>query len=83
MKFQLFGRLRDDEDSEGGNPGQPQQQQQGPGLGNDAALGGGLENTVENMFSQGYSEEEIKQELQGQYPPDQVEQALNNAVANT
>ncbi|MFB6213306.1 MAG: hypothetical protein ABEJ07_01965 [Candidatus Nanohaloarchaea archaeon] len=83
MKFQLFGRLRDDEDSDGGTPGQPQQQQQGPGLGNDAALGGGLENTVENMFSQGYSEEEIKQELQGQYPPEQVEQALNNAVANT
>lgn len=81
MKFQLFGRLRDDDN---GDSTDSSTSPQGPGLGDDSTLGGGgLENTVENMFSQGYSEEEIKQELQGQYPPDQIEQALNNAVANT
>ncbi|MFB6190394.1 MAG: hypothetical protein ABEJ91_02370 [Candidatus Nanohaloarchaea archaeon] len=86
MKFQLFGRLRDGEDEKSGGSGQgtpAQGQHQGPGL-DDSALGGsGLESTIENMFSQGYSEDEIKQELQGQYPPEKIEDALTNAVANT
>lgn len=86
VKFQLFGRLRDGEDEKSGGSGQgtpAQGQHQGPGL-DDSALGGsGLESTIENMFSQGYSEDEIKQELQGQYPPEKIEDALTNAVANT
>lgn len=50
----------------------------------ESALGGGgLESTVEKMFSQGYSEDEIKQELQGQHPPEKIDDALNKAVANT
>lgn len=86
MKFQLFGRLRDDGDdgSTGTGPGgQPPGQDQEPGLGDSALGGSGLESTIENMFSQGYSEDEIKQELQGQYPPEKIDNALTNAVANT
>lgn len=84
MEFKLFGRLRDDgseADSDTGTRGQGMEQ---PQPGDSAALGGGsVERTVENMFEQGYSEEEIKQELQGQYPPDRINRAVNNAVASS
>lgn len=68
MKFKLFGRLRDDEEQ---NP-------------DDSGLSGGsLDRTVENMFQQGYSEEEIKQELEGQYSSAEISRAVNNAVTSS
>ncbi len=79
MRFKLFGKLRGDDSGEdtGGND------MQGPPS-DDTPLGGGsLDRTVESMFSQGYSEEEIKQELQGQYDPQEIERAVNNAVASS
>jgi len=42
--------------------------------------GGSLERTVENMFEQGYSEEEIKTELQGQYSEQEISRAVNQTV---
>lgn len=44
--------------------------------------GGSLERTVENMFQQGYSEEEIRQELQGQYSDQEIQRAVNQTVKN-
>ncbi|MFB6292536.1 MAG: hypothetical protein ABEI58_04045 [Candidatus Nanohaloarchaea archaeon] len=84
MKFELFGRLRDNEDGEeqdtgaGGGFQAPQDNQ-----GQDMELGGSLQRTVENMFQQGYAEEEIKQELRGQYSPEEIDNAITNAVADT
>jgi len=69
MKFKLFGRLRDQDE---------QQQTDETGL-----SGGSLDRTVENMFQQGYSEEEIKNELQGQYSPADISRAVNNAVTSS
>jgi len=71
MKFQLFGRLRDDEQSQTNSS-------------RDTGLSGGsLDRTVENMFQQGYSEEEIKQELQGQYSSSEITRAVNNVVKSS
>ncbi len=83
MKFQLFGRLRDDES--GGTDQQREAPQGAPGQEETPqALGGGsLERTVDNLFSQGYAEEEIRQELQGQYSQTEIDRAINNAVAST
>jgi len=68
MEFKLFGRLRDDNEQ---NP-------------EDSGLSGGsLDRTVENMFQQGYSEEEIKDELEGQYSPAEISRAVNNAVTSS
>ncbi len=80
MKFKLFGRLRDEEGStptqnQGRSGQQPTEE---PGF-----SGGSLERTVENMFQQGYSEEEIMDELQGQYSPTEISRAVNNAVTST
>ena len=69
MKFKLFGRLRDQDE---------QQQSNETGL-----SGGSLDRTVQNMFQQGYSEEEIKNELQGQYSPAEISRAVNNAVTSS
>ncbi len=84
MKFELFGRLRDNEQEEQQETGaeggfQSRQQTQGQGM----DFSGSLQRTVENMFEQGYAEEEIKQELQGQYAPEEIENAITNAVADT
>ncbi|MFO7793943.1 MAG: hypothetical protein R6V35_03115 [Candidatus Nanohaloarchaea archaeon] len=68
MKFKLFGRLRDDDESSTGNQG---------------LSGGSLERTVENMFQQGYSEEEIKEELEGRYSEQEISQAVNNTVTSS
>lgn len=68
MKFKLFGRLRDDDESSTGNQG---------------LSGGSLERTVENMFQQGYSEEEIKEELEGRYSEQEINQAVNNTVTSS
>lgn len=85
MKFQLFGRLRDDDSGEESNT--RSRKPSGPGgLGggdNEMNFGSELDSTVENMFSQGYSEDEIKQELQGQYPENEIERSINNAVASS
>lgn len=86
MKFKLFGRLRDDEDkkekrAQSSNMGLNTGNNRGGGNDLDMDMGGSLDRTINNMFSQGYSEQEIKQELQGQYSPQEIEQAINNAVA--
>ncbi|MFB6209639.1 MAG: hypothetical protein ABEJ56_05910 [Candidatus Nanohaloarchaea archaeon] len=84
MKFQLFGRLRDNEDQQesgsdiGGDFSQGMDQDSGM-----ESLGGGLQRTVEDMFSQGYSEEEVRQELQGQYSMDEIQDAINQAVKSS
>lgn len=68
MKFKLFGRLRDDEEQSA----------------EDAGLSGGsLERTVENMFQQGYSEDEIRNELEDQYSPAEISRAVNNTVTSS
>ncbi len=79
MKFKLFERLRDDDDSEEQNNSNASQ---GLGEPNMDQMGGSLERTVENMFDQGYSEEEIMQELQGQYTEPEIQRAVNNTVTN-
>lgn len=68
MEFKLFGRLRDDEEQDPRDSG---------------PSGGSLDRTVENMFQQGYSEEEIKDELEGQYSPAEISRAVNNAVTSS
>ena len=83
MDFKLFGRLKDDDGADGQNnsgnsPGQQQNQQ-----GMDQIGGGDVERTVRSMFDQGYSEEEIRNELQGQYSSDQINRAINNAVTSS
>lgn len=80
MKFQLFGRLRDN--NEGTD--EPSGADEGMGMNNQQDnmndFGGGLQRTVENLFNQGYSEEEVRQELQGQYSRDEIQSAINQAV---
>ncbi|MEF8880583.1 MAG: hypothetical protein V5A72_01995, partial [Candidatus Nanohaloarchaea archaeon] len=68
MKFKLFGKLRDDDEQSA----------------EDAGLSGGsLERTVENMFQQGYSEEEIRNELEDQYSPAEISRAVNDTVTSS
>ncbi len=80
MKFQLFGRLKDQEDSQEAQNQQSQASRPGdePGF-----SGGSLERTVESMFQQGYSEEEIMDELQGRYSSTEISRAVNNAITST
>ena len=81
MKFKLFGRFRDEEQG-----GQPQkdtggfQDDMGTGTSN---FSNGLEDTVQRMFSQGYSETEIRDELQGQYSENEIQNAINRAVTSS
>ena len=83
MKFELFGRLGDDnetgdqqaEDTGGFNAGYDDE-------GGDFQTGGDLDRTVQNLFDQGYSEDEIKNELQGQYSATEVSQAINRVVTS-
>lgn len=88
MKFQLFGRLKDDGDGE--DSGNQNSDQGGfPGMGNsepatqNMRTGDSLERMVDNMFNQGYSEEEITEELSGEYSPQDINDAINRAVANS
>lgn len=81
MKFQLFGRLRDDGD-------EPEEQGGTDTFGPNTRdsmdnFGGGLQRTVENLFEQGYSEEEIRQELRGQYSEEELQGAINQAVKSS
>lgn len=87
MKFELFERLRGGDDDTG-NTGTTTPPTQSQGLGEPQRdggpdlQGGGLERTVENMFQQGYSEDEIRQELQGQYSNQEIQSAVNQTVTN-
>ncbi len=74
MKFQLFGRLKDEDSSK-----EPTQDSNTA----DISMGSGLERTVERMFSQGYSEGEIQDELDGQYSRSEIQQAINRAVTSS
>ncbi|MFT4892287.1 MAG: hypothetical protein ACI8Z7_000054 [Candidatus Nanohaloarchaea archaeon] len=77
MKFQLFGRLRDNQEEENSS----QEPETGFSSQDDMSdFGGGLQRTVENLFEQGYSEGEVRQELQGQYSREEVQGAINQAV---
>ena len=84
MKFELFQRLRgDSSDSDGASQ---QQGQVSPGLDDQPRQNmqpTGLAGQVETMFDQGYSEEEIKQELRGQYSDQEITDAVNQAVTDT
>lgn len=81
MKFQLFGKLRDGDDEETEQGGTDTL---GPNTQDSMDnFGGGLQRTVENLFDQGYSEEEIRQELQGQYSEDELQNAINQAVKSS
>jgi archaellum component FlaC len=81
MKFQLFGRLRDNEENDSGNESD---NSLGPNTQKSMdSFGGGLQRTVENLFDQGYSEEEIRQELRGQYSEDELQNAINQAVKSS
>lgn len=82
MKFKLFGRLRDD-GSSGSSGDTGQSIGQTSGSSQDMNMGSGLDRTVESMFSQGYSEEEIKRELGSQYSQNEIEDAINTAVASS
>jgi hypothetical protein len=92
MKFKLFERLRDSGSSDTGTTSSPAQtgglgepefgdDDSAPASGGPPA-GGSLERTVENMFDQGYSEDEIKDELQGQYSEQEIQTAVNQTVTN-
>lgn len=84
MEFKLFGRMKDDdEDGSGGNSFGGGQQQQSGRSENNALSGGSLERTVKNMSEQGYSDEDIMQELQGQYSKQEIQRAMNNAVTSS
>jgi len=72
MDFELFGRLRDDEDGDGESSPDQQRNVGSSDIGR----------TVESMFDQGYSEEEIRSELQGRYSRQQLDRAINNAVTS-
>ncbi len=80
MKFQLFGRLKDQDDSQ-----QAQNQDSSSSQVTDEPgfSGGSLERTVESMFNQGYSEEEIMDELQGRYSSAEISRAVNNTITST
>lgn len=86
MKFELFGKLRDGDDNsqdQAANPGAGNNPRGDFGNSNSQQLGGGLEDNVERMFSQGYSEEEIRQELQGQYSQTEIDQAVNRTITSS
>lgn len=81
MDFKLFGRLKDDEDggSQSSNSNSQSQQQQ-----SISQVGGGnLKRTVKGMFKQGYDEDQIRNELQGQYSSDDINRAINNVVTSS
>lgn len=74
MKFELFNRFKDNEDND-----EMDTQSQGYG-GNEFSDGGNLSRTIENLFDQGYSQEEIVQELSGRYSQNEIQNAINKTV---
>lgn len=93
MKFELFGKLRDNGNSSSGSGNSSSTSSPRGGLGEDSGfgnpgtstpqIGGGLEDNVQQMFSQGYSEEEIRQELKGQYSENEIDQAVNRTIKSS
>lgn len=92
MKFELFGRLKDHEDSTSENSSQDNNSfERGPNTSQNRNnnstgmndMGTGLEDTVRQMSSQGYSEDEIRSELQGQYDRREIENAMNRAITTS
>jgi len=81
MEFKLFGRMKDDEGSSGSSTGSDVGQSRSS-MGENLS-GGSLERTVKNMSDQGYSEDDIMQELQGQYSKQEIQRAMNNAVTDS
>jgi archaellum component FlaC len=79
MDFKLFGRLKDDDEGGGDSSGENNPQNQSI----NEVGGGNLGRTVESMFNQGYSEDEIKSELRGQYSSEEISRAINNAVTSS
>lgn len=84
MKFKLFQRLRSDGGTDSSSTDSPPAQQGfgEPEMDQETQTGGSLERMVENMFQQGYAEEEIMQELQGQYSEQEIQRAVNQTVKN-
>lgn len=83
MDFKLFGRLKDDDGGNEQASPNSRDNQGGPSQSMDQIGGGNVDRTVSSMFDQGYSEEEIRSELQGQYSSDQINRAINNAVTSS
>lgn len=85
MKFELFGRLRDNDGGEEDDSGSDSSTDFNAGLQDSNPMNNmtkGLESTVENMFNQGYSEDEIRKELSGQYSEQEINNAVNRVVTS-
>ena len=80
MDFKLFGRLKDgdDENSESKSSRSNDGEQSISDVG-----GGNLKRTVKSMFKQGYDEDQIRSELQGQYDSKNINRAINNVVTSS
>ena len=80
MDFKLFGRLKDDseENSESKSSRSSDREQSISEVG-----GGNLKRTVKSMFQQGYDEDQIRSELQGQYDSKNINRAINNVVTSS
>lgn len=80
MDFKLFGRLKDDGDGK-------EQSSNSRSSDSEKSInevgGGNLKRTVKSMFKQGYDEDEIRNELQGQYASTEINKAINNVVTSS
>lgn len=85
MKFELFGRFKDenDDNANAAEADQSFQQNLGQDSQEETNFGSAIETTIENMFDQGYSEDEIRQELKGQYSDQEINQAINRIVRDS
>jgi len=80
MDFKLFGRLKD------GNEGDSNSNSSRSSDGEQSISevgGGDLKRTVKSMFQQGYDEDQIRSELQGQYDSQNINRAINNVVTSS
>lgn len=80
MDFKLFGRLKDEDDGsdQSGNKRSSSNEKSISEVG-----GGNLKRTVKSMFQQGYDEDQIRNELQGQYDSTEINRAINNVVTSS
>jgi len=81
MDFKLFGRLKDDGDD--GNSGSKSSRSNDREQSISDVGGGNLKRTVKSMFQQGYDEDQIRSELQGQYDSKDINRAINNVVTSS
>ncbi len=79
MDFKLFGRLKDDD----GSSNESSKSRSNSDRSINEVGGGNLKRTVSSMFDQGYSEDQIRNELQGQYSSDDINRAINNVVTSS